>query len=142
MSFKKFTVSEWIEKYKSGYFNNPSIRIQLDAGWSDWFCKDSSLPRKTTELGHRILQIAESPKINKETMCIFLRNNSPVSGSLYDEFCFADIKTENIIYCIVPYSGISYKKGVSEVWGKENEFNEPLVSETWKDVKKFFEIKH
>jgi len=133
-------LSEWIEKYKSGYFNNPSIDVQIDAGWLDWFCKDSSLRRKTLALGRKVLSLSKSPKINKDTTYVLFKNNWPVSGKLYDDIRFVDAEIEEVIYTVIPHCGHTNRKGISEVWGRENEFKEPLVSGTWKDVKKFFGV--
>jgi hypothetical protein len=48
------------------------------------------------------------------------------------------METGNVIFTIVPRCAHS---GKAEVWGRENNFNEPLVQGTWRDVKTFFGMK-
>jgi len=47
------------------------------------------------------------------------------------------METGNVIYTIVPRSGHT---GKAEVWGRENNFDGPLVQGKWKDVKTFFGV--
>ena len=37
-------------------------RVQIDAGWYDWFCKDTSLVNKTKRMGNIIKQIKPGGK--------------------------------------------------------------------------------
>ena len=37
------SVREWQVKFNLSGFDNPDRRTQIDAGWYDWFCKDTSL---------------------------------------------------------------------------------------------------
>jgi hypothetical protein len=134
------SVRLWIEKYNSGAFDKPERSIQIDAGWYDWFCRDNSLVKKTKKLASKVKRVARSPKINIDTMYVWFKNNCPVEGSLYDDFRFADIKTGDVIYTIIPSSGHNCNKGEAEIWGKENDFDEPSVQGTWKDVLKYFEV--
>ncbi|MDR0390461.1 MAG: hypothetical protein LBH59_01025 [Planctomycetaceae bacterium] len=73
-------------------------------------------------------------------MYVIFRNNCPVHGRLYDDFRICDINTENVVYTIIPSSGHDSIKGKAQVWGCENDYNEPLVNGTWKDVQKFFGV--
>lgn len=138
---KKMTTREFIKKFDNGDFDSSDIDVQCEAGWYDWFCKDSSLRNKTKMLGKKVKQISESPKVDKDKMYVFFKNNCPMYGSLYDDFRFCDLKTGGVIYTITPSNGHENKKGQSDVWGKENAFDEPLIEGNWKDVKEFFGIK-
>lgn len=131
-------IVEYLEKFDKGDFNNPSVDTQIDAGWYDWFCRDTSLRNKTIKLTRLLKQIVKSPKINQKTMYVWFKNNCPGHGSLYDDFRIADIDTGETLYCITPASGHKQDKGRASVWGKENNFDGPLVEGTWKDVKKWF----
>ena len=132
------TIRQFIEKFDNGDFNRPYVKVQCEAGWYDWFCKDSSLKSKTIKLGKKLKQIANSPKINQDKMYVFFKNNCPLYGNLYDDFRICDIGTGNVIYTVTPSCGHTKKKGKAEVWGRENNFDAPLVEGSWKDVKKFF----
>ena len=39
----EISIKQWIENYESGKYNSKDKRIQCEAGWYDWFCKDESL---------------------------------------------------------------------------------------------------
>lgn len=131
----EINIKSWIESFDKGEFDSPSRFTQCQAGWYDWFCKDSSLADKTKTLGKKLKQIADSKKINKEKQYVWFKNNCPMSGPLYDDFCIADIESGDTLYTITPKSGHT---GKAEVWGYENDFKEPLVTGAWRDMVKFF----
>ena len=135
---KKLNLIDWIENFKKGAYISPDRKTQIEAGWYDWFCRDSSLAGKTKSLGKKLIQIINSPKINPETSYIFFKNNCPVWGSLYDDFRICDIESGKIIYTITPKSGHEVKKGLGDVWGRENDFKEPLFEGSWKEIKNWF----
>ena len=134
---KEMNVSTWIEKYDDNAWVIKAVEVQCDAGWYDWFCNDEALPGKTARLGKKVKQIAESSKINKETMYVWFKNNCPMNGPLYDDFRFADMETGEVQYTITPRSGHS---GEAEVWGRENRFDGALKTGTWSDIKEFFGV--
>ena len=119
---------------------------QTRIAWYDWFCREKSLLGKTKGLLPRIrkivkLQEALPPKcrkVNIDNMYVWFKNNCPMSGSLYDDFRFADMASGATMYTITPKSGFTHKFGTSELWGKENEFSGPLVIGTWKDILDYF----
>ena len=61
---EKRTVRSWQQAYNSGAFENPDRRTQIDAGWYDWFCKDTSLANKTKRMGQIVKQIKDGGKID------------------------------------------------------------------------------
>jgi len=133
-------LSEWVEKFDNREFVPNLVEVQIEAGWFDWFCADEALGNKTKKLAAKLKQIMESEKIDCENSYVFFKNNCPMLGSLYDDFRICDIESHDVIYTITPSVGYDHKKGVAEVWGKENVFKEPLISGTWADVKKFFGV--
>lgn len=134
-------INEFAREFKAGAFEDNAVNIQIYAGWYDWFCRDTSLAAKTRKLGKKVLQLMSSPKIDCEKNYVFFKNNCPMFGSLYDDFRICDMKTGNVIYTVTPSCGHHFNKGKAEVWGRENDFSELLVSGTWKDVKTFFGVK-
>ncbi len=136
---KEISIKEWVRKFDNGEFDANDVETQCDAGWYDWFCRDTSLRNKTYKLAPKIKEIA---KILGDKFCekhyLFFKNNCPMSGSLYDDFRFCSIKTRNVIYTITPSSGFNTDRGEASVWGKSNDFKEPLVTGTWKDVVNYF----
>ena len=130
-------INTFVGKFLDGQFENPDVHTQCDAGWYDWFCRDESLRNKTRSLGKKVIQLLPSNKVDGENMYVFFKNNCPMSGSLYDDFRICDMKTKEVIYTVIPRSGFT---GQAEVYGRENDFDGPLVEGTWKDIKKFFGI--
>ena len=128
----------WVERFNSGEFDNPDVDTQCDAGWFDWFCKDTSLVKKTEKMGRKLAQLVKSHKLDPENQYVFFKNNCPGAGSLYDSFSICDIGSGNVQYWITPASGQASKKGLAQVFSPVNGFKEPLAEGTWSDVKKYF----
>ena len=136
----EYSLKEWIEKFDNGDFDSKDVEVQCDAGWYDWFCRDTSLRNKTYRLASKVKRIAKSTKIDTEKMYVFFKNNFPMCGSLYDDFRICDIETGDVIFTIVPAVGYGDAQGQAEIWGRENDFKGPLVEGRWKDVTKFFGV--
>ena len=131
------TIRKFNERFAKGDFDHPSVAVQCDAGWFDWFCRDASLVNKTKVLGKKVAQISNSPKVNVDGQYVFFKNNCPLSGPIYDDFRICDLESGDVIYTIVPKNPHSKK---AEVWGVENLFEGPLVEGTWSDVRRFFGV--
>lgn len=130
---------EWIEAFDNGEYDQPDFYTQVKAGWFDWFCKDSSLRNKTKKLGSNLKQIINSPKLDPKNQYVFFKNNCPMAGELYDDFRICCIKTGDVIYTIIPRSGHYSENGNGSVWGRDNDFNGPLFTGTWKEIKDWFD---
>ena len=133
----EISIRQWIENYNSGKYDSQDVKVQGEAGWYDWFCKDESLYGKTKRLAPKVKQLAKSYKVDADNWYVWFKNNCPVFGSLYDDIRFADIKTGDVIYTIAFVK--KYGQTV-ELWGKENDFKHPLVIGDWKDIREYFEI--
>ena len=131
-------IATFAVRFLRGDFDLNDRKTQIEAGWYDWFCRDTSLAAKTQNLGKKVLRVMKSSKIDIEKNYVFFKNNCPMRGSLYDDFRICDMETGNVIYTVVPRCSHS---GKAEVWGRENNFQEPLVAGSWKDVKAFFGVK-
>ena len=110
----------------------------VESLWYDWFCKDSSLQNKGIALLKKLNQINKSKKFDSDKTYVFFKNCCPVNGSLFDQFKICDIENGEVLYCITPKSGHTFMNGKGDVWGKENDFKEPLVEGSWKDIKNWF----
>ena len=114
--------------------DNPNI---MDL-WYDWFCKDSSLIKKGEDLLKKLKMISGSTKFNNEKTYVFFKNNCPLNGCLYDDFRICDMESGDVIYTVIPKSGHKSDHGLGSVWGRENDFDEPLFQGTWKEIKNWF----
>jgi hypothetical protein len=108
--------------------------------WYDWFCKDEQLQKRGQRLFARLQSLALSPRFSLMQTTVWFKNNAPLVGGTYDDFRLRELGTTDgrVLYTITPRSSHSKK---AEVWGRENNFEEPIVSGTWKDVKAFFATK-
>jgi hypothetical protein len=134
----EISVRQFIQNYEKGKYDDPSVDTMIDAGWYDWFCEDCELKPWLDAMFPKVKQISQSPKIDIDKMFIFFKNNSPSQGDLYDNFRFCEIGTGDVVYTVTPASGRKMDKGIAEVWGKENTFDEALVKGKWKDIEEFF----
>lgn len=138
MSENKISIREWVKNYNAGKYKNKDFHTQIEAGWYDWFCKDAALCNKTKRLAGKLKKLIGSPKIDVDKNYVFFKNNCPMMGKLYDDFRICDMVTGDVIYTITPASGHDAEFGKSAVWGKENDFKEPLVTGSWENVEEFF----
>ena len=136
-------IKEWLKAFKEGEFDSKSVGVQIEAGWYDWFCSDIALAAKTKMLGGKLATIVGSPKFDIEKTYVWFKNNCPMCGPLYDDFRIADIESGDTQYTIAHLNKGSHRceKAHWEVWGRENDFKEPLVEGDWKAVKEFFLVK-
>src|SRR5690554_2163545 len=87
----RIPLKTWIERFKNAEFENENTKVQIEAGWYDWFCRDTSLKNKTKKMGNIIKQIKAGGKVNLNETYVWFKNNCPMSGPLYDDFRIANI---------------------------------------------------
>jgi hypothetical protein len=97
---KEISIREWVPKFLSGAFIYPDRKIQISAGWFDWFCDDRLLAAKTAKMGKIIAKIKDGGKVNLDTQYTFFKNNCPMIGAFYDQFSICDRETGDVIYCV------------------------------------------
>jgi len=133
------SIRSFLKNFEEGKYDSADVKTQCEAGWFDWFCKESSLQRKTQNLVKKLKRIVDSPLINQDTMYVFFKNNSPMRGSLYDDFRICSLTDDgDVIFTITPSSGQESMKGKASVWGRQNDFEEALVEGTWQEVVNWF----
>ena len=97
---KQQSLSYWIKAFNERKFDSKDTKVQIEAGWFDWFCKDTSLANKTKKMGNIIKQIKPGGKVDLETSYVWFKNNCPLNGPLYDDFRIADIETNNALILV------------------------------------------
>jgi hypothetical protein len=142
---ERIPIRQWCRNFYNGKYDAKDVDTQIDAGWYDWFCSDKALAAKTQKLGPKVCKISNSRKVDKDKMYVFFKNNALLAGGLYDDFRICSLASERVVYTVVPSTPVKRREkgisGASEVWGKENSFQGPLVTGTWKDVLDFFGVK-
>ena len=114
---KEMNVSQWQVKFANGDFAVNTFRTQVDAGWYDWFCKDSSLRDKTYKMGKIIAKVKPGGKVDLENWYVWFKNNCPMNGPLYDDFRFARMDTGDVMFTI--QIDCCWSKRKYTVWGRK-----------------------
>ena len=96
----RMTLVNWIGSYMVGDFDSADVKTQIKAGWYDWFCKDSSLQKKTQRMGHIIVNLHAGGKVDFNNWYVWFKNNCPLNGPLYDDFRFARIDDGTVMFTI------------------------------------------
>lgn len=121
---KKSSIRIWQEEYNSGAFKSSDRKTQINAGWYDWFCKDTSLANKTKRIGQIVKQIKEGGKVDIDNCYAWFVNKCLQSGSLYDELRISQIDNINMILSILLNCPLyEYKFIVLEI---SNYFKKPI----------------
>ena len=90
----------WIDEFLEGNFDSADVKTQIRAGWYDWFCKDSSLMKRTKRMGNIFKKINGHGKVDLQNWYVWFKNNCPLNGPLYDDFRFADLETGDVMFTI------------------------------------------
>jgi len=124
----KTNLKAQLEAFEKGIFLDSDGNESWCFNFYDWFCKDSSLERKSRSLFAKVKKFLKAnPQIDTTKVYVFFKNNCPVGGPLYDDFRICN--EESVIYTVIPKCGHS---GKAEIWGNENGFKGPLkVSDTF-----------
>jgi len=140
----KTTLAEQLNAFALGRIIDSEGRENDCFNFYDWFCKDSSLKAKAKALFPKVKKfVAAHPEIDVLSTYVFFKNNCPVFGSLYDDFRIVDIESGKVLFTVTPFRvinpgkryGHSYRETRSEIWGRSNDFKEPLkVGKTFSDL--------
>lgn len=114
---KRITVREWIEKFDNKEFEDKDVKVQCDAGWYDWFCRDTSLAGKTAKMGSIIRRITNPDILDNHY--VFFKNCCPMVGGLYDRFSICDLIDGEVSFCInisSPYEDAKFSVFTPKDW--------------------------
>jgi hypothetical protein len=118
----KTNLKAQLEAFDKGIFLDSDGKESWCFTFYDWFCKDSSLERKSRSLFAKVKKFLKAnPQIDTEKVYVFFKNNCPGSGNLYDDFRICN--DDGVIYTVTPKCGHS---GKAEIWWEENDFKEPI----------------
>ena len=127
------TLRQQLEAFENGIFLDSDG--SKDSGcfvFYDWFCRDSSLKNKSIKLFKQVKLFVKMKDVDLDNTYVFFKNNCPVGGSLYDDFRICNYDSGNVIYSVTSKSGHT---GKAELWGKDNNFEEPIkTGKTFTDL--------
>jgi hypothetical protein len=125
------TVNQVLNDVTDQYFN-----------FYDWFCKDSSLKRRSDKLKLKLNFLVKSGLVNPDNLVTF-KNNCPVNGKLYDDIRLSN-KEGDYLGGFCPKSGHNFCTKKCSVWlidnGEMTEFEFLNWSEFKKEVKNNSEL--
>ena len=75
-----------------------------------------------------------SGKFDPTKTYVFFKNNCPCVGRLYDDFRICDLETGDVLYTVSP----SNRAGKADIWGVDNDFEKPILTGTWREVRAWF----
>ena len=110
--------------------------------WLQWECTERSLPRRAIMLAGKVVQIANSKRLDADKLAVGFLNtklNSELQAYL-DEFVLYDAETGEIQFRIVPYRKEADKEERAFVYqaGNGNSWKKPVIRGSWPDVRKWF----
>lgn len=138
MKDKDISIKEWITKFNNGEFSENTFKTQVQAGWYDWFCKDTSLRGKTYKMGNIVKGIHSGGKVDLDNWYVWFKNNCPLNGPLYDDFRFARLDNGEVQMTI--QIDCCWNKHKYTVYGRRNDFEEPLFeTDSLRELRKWFD---
>ena len=116
----RVTLAAQLNSLASGKIMDSDGRV--DSGcfnFYDWFCKDTSLQRKSKTLFRQVKRFLKfGPEVDILNTYVFFKNNCPMNGPLYDDFRICDVESGNVIYTVIPKCG---RSGKAELWGRKDD---------------------
>jgi len=130
---KKITVREWIKNYKEGKYDKENRETQIEAGWYDWFCKDSSLRNKTKNLSKIMRRITNDFIL--DNYYIWFKNNCPCASPLYDDVRFEPLENiqRNKLYFVI-VNDCGYEKGKYAVCAARYDYKTEFYTNSLKEL--------
>lgn len=125
MTDKRIPLRTWIQRFNNNEFESLDVKVQIEAGWYDWFCRDESLKNKTKKMGNIIKQIKNDGKVDLNNTYVWFKNNCPMNGPLFDDFRIANINdraTQLVIQIGSPWENEKYA-----VYSVDDFFDKPVL---------------
>jgi hypothetical protein len=133
------SIREFINNYEKGEFARFSIRSVINAGWAHWDCEPNELLPKLNAYYPYIKLLTHSNKIDTGSQSFYLKNKSSEEGNL-DFIVFFDRIKKSKIYVIKIYPAAINSKEIIELWHTEDDPGGPVISGSWEEIRKFFEV--
>jgi hypothetical protein len=105
----------------------------------DWFCQEKALKIKSKLLMTKAEKVMSKLGLDPETHRVFLKNNCPMDGKLYDSFsiCKND-ETGDVVIWVAPSLGYTKEQGKAQLVDfreKDEEFKPKTITcNSWKEL--------
>ena len=118
-----YSIRQWQTLYKCGAFKGKDRSVQIQAGWYDWFCRDDALLGRLKKLAPAIIGITD-PFI-LDHYYLWLKNNCPVKGPLYDDIRFEPLEGERDGKYFLIMRDSPYERQKWSLYTERNGFDSP-----------------
>lgn len=88
----RISLRQWQKNFLDGKYDSFSRKVQIEAGWFDWFCEDETLLNKTKTLAKILLKIQDDFIL--DNFYINFKNCCPMNGPLYNRIILRDLNKE------------------------------------------------
>jgi len=129
----KITLQQQLDAFDKGIILDSDGKEDKSCNFFDWFCKRTSLKAKSEKLFKIVKRWAKNKNVDTTYFYCIFKNNCPLNGPLYDDFRICDIETGDVIWTVIPKSGLTNQ---AEIWGYTNDFKGPIV--TGKNMNEIF----
>ena len=105
----------------------------------DWFCSEKALKIKSKLLMTKAEKVMSKLGLDPETHYVFLKNNCPMNGKLYDSFSICKLdETGDVVAWIAPSLGYKSQEGKAQLvdFREKDEQGEAktITTNSWKEL--------
>ena len=105
----------------------------------DWFCSEKALKIKSKLLMTKSAKVIDKLGIDPETHYVFLKNNCPAMGKLYDSFSICKMEGGDVVIWCAPSLGYDSKQGMAELVDFREKADNEMEAKTvtawsWKEL--------
>lgn len=117
------SVRQWQALYQAGAFDDKDFKVQCEAGWYDWFCRDDALASRLKKLAPVVMGITD-PFI-LDNYYVWFKNNCPMIGPLYDDVRFEPLTEERDGNYFLVTKDSPHEKAKWVLYTERHGFDEP-----------------
>jgi len=108
---------QWVHQFRNGEFESNDVKVQIQAGWHDWFCKESALAPKTAKYGKLICDLYIGSKVDSGLEIIFCHSSSDADRIYIGDWLIEFNKREGVILFNTETVGMNraYASGLTSI---------------------------
>lgn len=102
----------------------------------DWFCSEKALKIKSKLLMTKAEKVMSKLGLDPETHYVFLKNNCPMNGKLYDSFSICKHDEEgDVVVWVAPSLGFKHQEGKAQLVDfRESSEGKETLANSWKEL--------